>query len=197
MADFAVIGLGNPGEVYRNSRHNLGFWCLDNIAEKKNVKFKSSKEFHADYLVLKHNDMKILLVKPMTMMNESGRFLLSILNYFRCSSSNVILIHDELTLPFGELKISTNRGAGGHNGVSSVINALGDSLTRFRIGIGKKSFPQMKLSDFVLSKLTSEECSLLEGKKDNLNDALLHIFENGVDATMNLINQTRRPQPNQ
>ena len=133
----------------------------------------------------------------MTFMNESGRYLLSILNYFRCPLANVILIHDELTLSLGELKISKNRGPGGHNGVSSVISALGNSLTRFRIGIGKKPFPEMKLSDFVLSKLTSEECTLLEQEKDNFNNALFSIFDNGVDATMNLINQTRRPQPNQ
>jgi PTH1 family peptidyl-tRNA hydrolase len=197
VADFAVIGLGNPGEVYRNTRHNLGFWLLDKIAEKGNVKFKNSREYHADHSIMPYKESNILLIKPMTFMNESGRYLLSILNYFRCPLANVILIHDELTLPLGELKISKNRGAGGHNGVSSVISALGSSFTRFRIGIGKKSFPQMKLSDFVLSKLTSEECTLLEQEKDNFNNALFSIFDNGVDATMNLINQTRRPQPNQ
>ena len=137
MADFAVIGLGNPGEVYRNTRHNLGFWLLDKIAEKENVKFKNSREYHADHIIVPYNGINILLIKPMTYMNESGRYLLSILNYFRCPLANVILIHDELTLPLGELKISKNRGPGGHNGVSSVISALGSSLTRFRIGIGK------------------------------------------------------------
>lgn len=197
MADFAVIGLGNPGEVYRNTRHNLGFWLLDKIAEKGNVKFKNSREYHADHSIMPYKESNILLIKPMTFMNESGRYLLSILNYFQCPLANVILIHDELTLPLGELKISKNRGAGGHNGVISVISALGSSFTRFRIGIGKKSFPQMKLSDFVLSKLTSEECTLLEQEEDNFNNALFSIFDNGVDATMNLINQTRRPQPNQ
>jgi PTH1 family peptidyl-tRNA hydrolase len=197
VADFAVIGLGNPGQVYQNTRHNLGFWLLDEIAEKGNVHFKNSREYHAEHIIMPYKGINILLIKPMTFMNESGRYLLSILNYFRCPLANVILIHDELTLPLGELKISKNRGAGGHKGVSSVISALGNSLIRFRIGIGKKSFPQMKLSDFVLSKLTSKECTLLEQEKDNFKDALFSIFDNGVDATMNLINQTRRPQPNQ
>ena len=83
MADFAVIGLGNPGEVYRNTRHNLGFWLLDKIAEKGNVKFKNSREYHADHTIMPYKESNILLIKPMTFMNESGRYLLSILNYFR------------------------------------------------------------------------------------------------------------------
>ena len=80
MADFAVIGLGNPGEVYRNTRHNLGFWLLDKIAEKGNVKLKNSREYHADHSIMPYKESNILLIKPMTFMNESGRYLLSILN---------------------------------------------------------------------------------------------------------------------
>ena len=101
MANYAIIGLGNPGEIYQKTRHNLGFWLLDKVAEKENVHFKSSKEFHADHLVMNRKDKSILLIKPKTFMNESGRYLSSILNYFRCSTTNMILVHDELTLPFG------------------------------------------------------------------------------------------------
>lgn len=194
MANFAIIGLGNPGDIYQSTRHNLGFWLLDKIAEKENVRFNSSKEFHADHLIMNRKQKKVLLVKPKTFMNESGRYLSSILNYFRCSPENVIVLHDDLTLPFGEIKISKNRGAGGHNGVNSVISSLGNSFARFRLGIGSKPFPQMKLSDFVLSKLSAEECLFLENKKDNFYDALFGILDNGIDATMNLINQTKRSQ---
>lgn len=194
MANYAIIGLGNPGEIYQKTRHNLGFWLLDKVAEKENVHFKSSKEFHADHLVMTRKDKSILLIKPKTFMNESGRYLSSILNYFRCSTTNMILVHDELTLPFGEVKISKNRGAGGHNGVTSVMSSIGNSFIRFRIGIGSKPFPQMNLSDFVLSKLSSEELTLLEGRRDNICDALFSILDNGLDATMNLINQTNRSQ---
>ena len=194
MANFAIIGLGNPGITYQSTRHNLGFWLLDNIAEKDNVQFKKSEEFHADYLIMKRNDKKVLLVKPKTFMNESGRYLSAILNYFRFSPENVIVVHDELTLPFGEIKISKNKGPGGHNGVSSVISSLGNSFVRFRLGIGNKPFPQMNLADFVLSKLSSEECLYLESKKDTFYNALFDILDNGIDATMNLINQTKRSQ---
>ena len=108
MANFAIIGLGNPGDIYQSTRHNLGFWLLDKIAEKENVRFNSSKEFHADHLIMNRKEKKVLLVKPKTFMNESGRYLSSILNYFRCSPENVIVLHDDLTLPFGEIKISKN-----------------------------------------------------------------------------------------
>ena len=194
MANFAIIGLGNPGEIYQKTRHNLGFWLLDKVAEKENVHFKNSKEFHADHLVMTRKDKSVLLIKPKTFMNESGRYLSSILNYFSCSTTNLILVHDELTLPFGEVKISKNRGAGGHNGVTSVMSSIGNSFIRFRLGIGSKPFPQMNLSDFVLSKLSSEELTLLEGRRDNICDALFSILDNGLDATMNLINQTNRSQ---
>jgi peptidyl-tRNA hydrolase, PTH1 family len=194
VENFAIIGLGNPGLVYQKTRHNIGFWLLDAIAEKENLLFKSSNDFHADHLIMSRKNKRILLIKPKTFMNESGRYLSKILSYFRCTTENVVLIHDELTLPFGELKISHRRGAGGHNGVSSVFNFLGNSLIRFRIGIGSKPHPKMKLSDFVLSKFSSEECKLLDSKSETLIDTLYDLIDNGVDATMNLINQTKPSQ---
>lgn len=194
MVNFAIIGLGNPGEAHQKTRHNLGFWLLDKVAEKENVYFKKSKEFHADHLVMTRNGKKILLVKPKTFMNESGCYLANILNYFRCSPTNMILAHDELTLPFGEIKISKNRGAGGHNGVTSVMSTLGNTFIRFRLGIGSKTHPQMNLADFVLSKLSSEELTILEDRRDNICDALFSILDNGLDTAMNLINQTNRSQ---
>ncbi len=194
MGNFAIIGLGNPGQVYQKTRHNLGFWLVDAIAERENLVFQSSKDFHADHLVMSRKNNRILLVKPKTFMNESGKYLSKILSYFRCPPENVVLVHDELTLPFGELKISHKKGTGGHNGVASVISFIGNSFMRFRLGIGSKPFPQMKLSDFVLSKLSLEECKSLDSKKENLIDALYGLIDNGVDATMNLINQTKPSQ---
>ena len=194
MENFAIIGLGNPGLVYRNTRHNIGFWLLDAISKRENLLFQSSKDFHADHLIMSRKDKRILLIKPKTFMNDSGRYLTKILSYFRCASQNVVLVHDELTLPFGELKISQKRGAGGHNGVASVFRFLGNSLVRFRIGIGSKPYPQMKLSDFVLSRLSIEESNSLESKCETLIDTLYDLIDNGVDSTMNLINKTQPSQ---
>ena len=130
-------------------------------------------------------------------MNESGRYLSSLLSYINCPSQNVILVHDDLTMPFADLKISLNKGTGGHNGVANVISNIGKSFIRFRIGIGSKLFPEMKLSDFVLSKMSDTELKSLESKKEFFLDAIFNIFENGVVATMNIINQTKTSQPTQ
>lgn len=194
MENWVIIGLGNSGDKFHNTRHNLGFWFLDLLAKKQNLKFKFSKTHHAYFTFMHFNNNKIYLVKPDTFMNESGRYLSNLLSFFNCSSENVILIHDELTLPLGNLKISKNKGAGGHNGVASVISGIGNSLIRFRLGIGSKPLDQMKLSDFVLSKFSKPELSLLEDQKDSFLKAIFSIFENGLSSTMNFINQTTRSQ---
>lgn len=194
MVNFAVIGLGNPGPNYRNTRHNLGFWMLDALAEENRLQFKENKNYHSHYTIMAHGDKKILLVKPTTFMNDSGNYLSSLLSYFSCCAKDVILVHDELTLPFGDLKISNNRGSGGHNGVESVISHIGNTFTRFRIGIGAKPFPHMKLSEFVLSKLSQSERILIQTHKERFIKAFFSIIDNGLSATMNSINQTQRSQ---
>ena len=120
------------------------------------------------------NNNKIFLIKPLTFMNESGRYLSSLLSYINCPSQNVILVHDDLTMPLADLKISLNKGTGGHNGVANVISNIGKSFIRFRIGIGSKLFPEMKLSDFVLSKMSDTELKSLESKKEFFGRHIQH-----------------------
>jgi len=188
----AIIGLGNPGAEYQKSRHNLGFWLIDALVEQENLIFKENKQFHAQVTHMQRKERKFLLVKPMSYMNESGKFLSSLLSYFDCSPSDSIVVHDEIAFPLGQLKISQNKGAGGHNGVKSVISSIGSSFVRFRVGIGTKPHPEVKLADFVLSKLSKQEWAFLQTRKDCLCNSLLDLLDRGVDATMNLINQTRR-----
>ena len=172
----------------------MGFWMLDVLAEESRLQFKENKNHHAHHALMAHGDKKILLIKPTTFMNESGSYLSSLLSYFSCSTKDVILVHDELTLPFGDLKISHKRSSGGHNGVESVISHLGDAFIRFRIGIDSKPFPEMKLSEFVLSKLSLSERTLIDSHKDKFMKAFFSIFDNGLSTTMNFINQTQRSQ---
>jgi PTH1 family peptidyl-tRNA hydrolase len=190
----AVIGLGNPGAEYQKSRHNMGFWLVDALAEQESLTFKENKQFHAQVTHMQRKERKFLLVKPMSYMNESGKFLSSLLSYFDCSPSDSIVVHDEIAFPLGLLKISQNKGAGGHNGVKSVISSIGSSFVRFRVGIGTKPHPEVKLADFVLSKLSKQEWAFLQTRKDCLCNSLLDLLDRGVDATMNLINQTHRSQ---
>ena len=194
MEKLAIIGLGNPGAEYQKSRHNLGFWLIDTLAEQENLIFKENKQFHAQVTHMQRKERKFLLVKPMSYMNESGKFLSSLLSYFDCSPIDSIVVHDEIAFPLGQLKISRNKGAGGHNGVKSVISSIGSSFVRFRVGIGTKPHPEVKLADFVLSKLSNQEWAFLQTRKDCLCNSLLDLLDRGVDATMNLINQTHRSQ---
>ena len=129
-------------------------------------------------------------------MNESGKFLSPLLSYFECSADHAIVVHDEIAFPLGEIKVSRNKGAGGHNGVKSVLSSIGSGFARFRVGIGMKPNPEVNLADFVLSKLSAEEWTFLQERKDYLCQSLLNLLDDGVDVAMNLINQTNRsPKP--
>ena len=196
MERVAIIGLGNPGTKYHRTRHNLGFWLVDELAQRERVIFKANKQYHAEVAQFRRKECKVVLVKPMSYMNESGEFLSPLLSYFECSADNAVVVHDEIAFPLGEIKISRNKGAGGHNGVKSVISSIGSGFARFRVGIGMKPNPEVNLADFVLSKLNMEEWTFLQTRKDYLCQSLLNLLDNGVDVAMNLINQTNRlPKP--
>ena len=131
MEKLAVIGLGNPGPEYQKSRHNMGFWLVDALAEQEKLTFKENKQFHAQISHMQRDGKNFLLVKPLSYMNESGKFLIPLLSYFECEPSRSIIVHDELAFPLGNVKISRNKGAGGHNGVKSIISSIGSSFVRF------------------------------------------------------------------
>ena len=196
MESFAIIGLGNPGTKYNRTRHNLGFWLVDELARREKVIYKTNKQYHAEVGQMRRKESKVLLVKPMNYMNESGEFLSPLLSYFGCSADNAIVVHDEIAFPLGEVKISRNKGAGGHNGVKSVISAIGSGFVRFRLGIGPNLNPEVNLADYVLSKLSLTEWALLQTRKDCFFQSLFNLLDDGVDVAMNIINQTNRsPKP--
>ena len=190
MSCSAIIGLGNPGTRYAQTRHNLGFWLLDQFADEQKVVFQEKSKFSAEITKFSYAEKSFMLVKPLTFMNESGKFLKMLLSKYNCDASNTILIHDELTLPVGRMKISKNNGDGGHNGVRSVFLNIGSNLTRLRLGIGQKKNPVMDLADHVLSKFTPEEIQLLEQRKENFLNALKSLMSEGLDRAMNKFNQT-------
>jgi PTH1 family peptidyl-tRNA hydrolase len=192
----AIIGLGNLGAKYQRTRHNLGFWLVDELAQREKVIFKVNKQYHAEVAQMRRKESRVVLVKPMSYMNESGKFLSPLLSFFECSADNAVVVHDEIAFPLGEIKVSRNKGAGGHNGVKSVISSIGSGFARFRVGIGMKLDPEVDLADFVLSKLSAEEWAFLQTRKDYLCQSLLNLLDDGVDVAMNLINQTHRsPKP--
>jgi len=167
-----IIGLGNPGKEYADTRHNIGFAMVNKIRQEfKFPDFEFNKKFNAeissgDYK-LQTTNYKLILVKPQTFMNLSGEAVQAILAFYKLSAENIIVIHDELDLASGRYKIATDSSSAGHNGVQNIIDQLGtQKFTRLRIGVGEEhdGAPVCRLEahDFVLRKFSEEEKQVIE-----------------------------------
>lgn len=190
MSCTAIVGLGNPGIQYVKTRHNLGFWLLDHLADSQKACFQDKSKFCAEIAKFTYAGKSFMLVKPLTFMNQSGKFLKSLFLKNNCDITRTILVHDELTLPVGHMKISTGLGDGGHNGVKSVFFGIGHAPIRLRLGIGQKQKPEMDLADYVLSKFLPEEIEVLENRLKNFLNALKSLMFEGVDRAMTKYNQS-------
>jgi PTH1 family peptidyl-tRNA hydrolase len=160
-----ICGLGNPGKEFKFTRHNLGFLVLDNFQKKNSFpEFKFSEKFLAEISRKKIKEIEILLLKPQTFMNESGKAIKKIFSSYKIEPQNLCVVHDDLDLPFGKMKISFKRGSGGHKGVQSIIDEiLTKDFWRIRIGIGRPK--NKKTKEYVLEEFEKEE-------KEKLNEIL-------------------------
>ncbi|MDD3128875.1 MAG: aminoacyl-tRNA hydrolase [Candidatus Izemoplasmatales bacterium] len=151
-----VVGLGNPGKKYSNSKHNVGFMAIDSFAGIKNVKFKKSIKFNAE--IAEYKDT--ILAKPTTFMNNSGYSILKIMQYYNIDIDSILVIYDDVALPLTKLRLRYKGSAGGHNGIKSIIAHLGsDNFKRIRVGIDKSQNKDMK--DYVLSDFSKAELKLM------------------------------------
>ena len=150
-----IIGLGNPGDKYENNRHNLGFMVVDDIAEKKGVVFRLEHMYESRYAEMGEIDERIKLVKPDTFMNESGRAVEKTKNYWKVDSEDIWVIHDDVDLELGKVKVQLGGSSAGHRGVQSVIDHVGEQFWRIRVGIGRHD--QIPTDAWVLKDFTSEE----------------------------------------
>lgn len=161
-----IVGLGNPGPKYEKTKHNIGFMAVDRLAKEHQVNFKKS-DFQAEVADFFINGEKILLVKPMTFMNESGRAVGPLLTYFGVYPEELLVIYDDLDLAVGKIRLRQKGGAGGHNGIKSLISYLGGEKTfdRIKVGIGR---PQGKMSvvNHVLSPFSKEDEPLIQQALD-------------------------------
>ena len=190
-----IIGLGNPGKKFEHTRHNVGFMAVDAFAKINNFpEFKLSKKFSSLISEEIIAEQKILLAKPQTFMNESGKAVRAITKPYTINPKPLlVIIHDDIDLPVGKIKIIKERGSAGHKGVESIIKSIGnDGLIRFRIGISPYSKPdleQIKAKNVVLKKFSKEEQKSIDKTIQNTVDALnLYIIE-GIDKTMNEYNK--------
>lgn len=194
MSTFLVAGLGNPGREYENTRHNFGFIVVDSVCRAQKLSWKSQASFGAEVARWDRKPgQTVLLVKPQTYMNESGRALSAIAHFYKIPVSSIIAFYDDLTIDLGLTKLSLTGSAGGHNGVASLLEHLGDGFLRYRLGIGPKLPKEMDLKDFVLGQFTSEQQSLVTQRIEPTLNGLSLLLDHGADKAMNSINRRDNP----
>lgn len=185
-----IVGLGNPGNKYENTRHNVGFRTIDTLAEKYGIKVDRLKH---KALAGEGNikGVRVVLVKPQTFMNLSGESVRDITEWYKLAMDNLIVIYDDADLPAGTIRIRPNGSSGTHNGMKSVIYQLqSDGFPRIRIGIGKA--PEgWDLADYVLSRYTGEDAGIIRQCIERAADAAAAIVTDGVAAAMNTYNGER------
>ena len=199
-----IVGLGNPGEKFKMTRHNLGFRVIDKISENFNFPtMKRESKFKAEISECRISNEKILFAKPQTFMNESGQAVSQISRFYKIEPENIWIIYDDMDLPLGKLKISFNKNSGGHKGVQSIIDHLGrKDFFRFRIGTGtsQKSIKSIKLKvhkvegqscglrDFVLGKFSGEEEKNIQEAIKKTALAIEAALKENIEKAMNQLN---------
>lgn len=157
-----IFAQGNPGKQYETTRHNVGFLALDYYAQQKSLNFQSKMKFNADIAETTIDGEKILLVKPMTFYNETGVSARALLDFYKLSSNDTLVLHDELALEFGTLRTREKGSDAGNNGIKSLNTHIGQEYARVRIGIRNDFASRMDPADFVLAKFSSSEREKLE-----------------------------------
>jgi len=185
-----IVGLGNPGSKYLLNRHNVGFVAIDYLSKSVGVRNEEGKSEHQGKTVdFKWESEPVKLVKPETFMNLSGDCVSDIVNFYKIETEKIIIVHDELDLPFGQMRLKKKGGDGGHNGVSSLIERLGtDDFLRVRIGIGRPPHPEMSPASFVLQNFSKEEQASLPTILEKAVDAIEAIVFDDPLKAMNTFN---------
>lgn len=182
-----IIGLGNPGKEYDNTRHNIGFMVIDELFKQKQTNPLWQNKFNATYTSLNINAEKVYFLKPLTYMNLSGTAIQEFMHYFKIETKDILIIHDDLDLPLGKYRLKVNSSAGGHNGIKSIIECLGtNSFARLKVGIGKNSHYDTK--DYVLSSFSKAEQEELSKLYPTLIKIIYSFLELNINELMNKYN---------
>lgn len=187
-----IVGLGNPGSKYKLTRHNAGFLALDYFAEQHGFAMTSEK-WQGEYCRERLSGISILLIKPLTFMNKSGECVTRFADYYKIVPSKILVIHDDLDLPAGRIKVVARGGAGGHNGIRSIINHLGTSdFARLKLGIGRPASngqgQGITAERYVLARFGDQELDIVNEQLSLADEAVELFIEKGIDVCMNRIN---------
>jgi PTH1 family peptidyl-tRNA hydrolase len=183
-----VIGLGNPGPQYRDTRHNVGFWVIDEVARRWGVSDNGRERFDTWNVRATHGGENVLLAKPLTFMNNSGFAVSRLAQYFQIEPHDMLVVIDEAALPLGRLRARREGSAGGHNGLKSIVEQLGgQGFPRLRVGVGRGD-NRRDLADHVLSKFEPEERATIEAATLRAADAAEMFITDGIERVMNTFN---------
>ncbi len=187
---FLIVGLGNPGLKYQYTKHNLGFLLADQIIKNYQLEPQGVK-FGGQVFVGNISNQKIILVKPQDYMNNSGNCVLSVAQFYKITPEKIIVLHDDLDLEMGRVKVKIGGGNAGHNGLKDIDEKINKNYCRVRLGIGRPENPDYEISDYVLSKFSKDELDMV----DNINSKICKLFplilENNFPEFMNKITYTK------
>jgi len=190
-----IVGLGNPGRIYAHNRHNIGFMCVSHLAKTHGIRF-DKKQGQARTGTGEVAGNKLIVARPQTHMNLSGESVSRLINKFNISLNDLIVIHDDLDLPLGKIRLSRGSGSGGHKGIDSIITHLGSQgFTRIRVGIGRPPIIEGSAEDretdivaYVLNDFTPEEKKVITELIPEVSEAILCLLNEGLTAVMNKYN---------
>ena len=181
---YLVVGLGNPGKEYAETRHNVGFRFIDALAQKQGVRIDRAK-FHSLVADVTLSGKRILLVKPQTFMNSSGIAVKEAADFYKIPPERILVVYDDISLDPGRVRVRKKGSDGGHNGMKSIIGHLSsDAFPRVRIGVGAKPHPDYDLADWVLGKMPEDDRKKLDSRLDDVYSSVELIIRGDIDGAM-------------
>lgn len=183
--EYLIAGLGNPGREYENTRHNAGFDAVDILADNFGMKWSKSK-FDSLYGDCEIAGSRVIIAKPQTYMNLSGGAVQKIAAFYKIPTQNIIILHDDVSLDVGKIRIRRKGSAGGQKGMNDIIRALStEEIKRVKIGVGSKPHPDYDMKDWVLGRIPTEQQADFKTACENAAKSVVEIIKNGIDSAMN------------
>jgi PTH1 family peptidyl-tRNA hydrolase len=178
-----VVGLGNPGPEHLNTRHNAGFWFVDLLAKRHGGEFRDYRKFSGETARIAIDGRELILLKPTTYMNRSGLSIRQVSDFYKIAPDDILVVHDELDLPVGSLRLKHGGGHGGHNGLRDAIAHVGDSFWRLRLGIGHPG-NKAEVIDYVLTRAPRAEEDMIYEAVETAADCMPLLLEQGAERAM-------------
>jgi PTH1 family peptidyl-tRNA hydrolase len=186
----AIVGLGNPGAQYQDTRHNAGFWFVDRLAQRYGGQFRAEAKFFGEVCKVRIGATDVWLLKPTTFMNRSGRSVSALCNFYKIGMAELLVVHDEIDLSPGDIRLKVGGGHGGHNGLRDVIPTVGKDFLRLRVGVGHPGHKD-KVADYVLGRASRADQQAIDIALDGAEDVIEDVVAGDVARAMNTLHSAR------